>query len=211
MEQDIIENQQRTLPENPRYVWLEVNNTSYFLPSTEINSSFIYSGTPGYFRSSSDVNSSLYSDRELPVNYCTFYALPKEYGNSTQQIKEKLEFTQELNGIFDGQRTPQVFGVWTEPAKYESIKVSTRMSALESINSGYDLIEKPNFNKYDINKAETGSYSYSYEDRYKYQNILSLHNNTLYTFNFENTPLDMSEEEYSAVKKHMINSIKWLN
>lgn len=67
-----------------------------------------------------------------PSYSCVFQYIPKDYGNSTQQIREKLkEFTKEGYGYFDHRRIPLVFQVFTEYAKDESIiKVSTRLSAL---------------------------------------------------------------------------------
>jgi hypothetical protein len=98
-----------------------------------------------------------------------------------------------------------------------SIKVLTRIFALSTIddrNSDYVLTEKPTFNKYNIDGMKTGSFSFSTsKGGYKnYENILTIHDDILYTFEFTSEiTLDISEEEYSAIKKHIINSIKWLN
>ena len=122
-----------------------------------------------------------------------------------------------------------LFKVFTEPFKYDSIKVLTRNSFLDLYKSneifkivyplgdGLSYIEKPKFDKYTVDGEKTGSYFFKRSS--EWEKILTIHNNTLYIFEImfpsyefnSNDYNSKAKEEVVSIRNHMINSIKWVD
>jgi hypothetical protein len=108
-------------------------------------------------------------------------------------------------------------------ASHDTYKVLTRISALDTVvnyDSNYDdriLLNKPNMTKYVIDGEKAGSYSYLQKDKESFlqgnevEEVITIHNGKEYHFTFEEKNVKFILSEFPEIKKHMLDSIRWLN
>lgn len=108
------------------------------------------------------------------------------------------------------------------PASHDTYKVLTRISAIDTVvnyDSNYDdrvLLEKPNMTKYVIDGEKAGSYSYLQKDKESFlqgnevEEVITIHNGKEYHFTFEEKDVKFFLTDFPKIKKHMLNSIRWL-
>jgi hypothetical protein len=107
-------------------------------------------------------------------------------------------------------------------ASHDTYKVLTRISAIDTVvnyDSNYDdrvLLEKPNMTKYIIDGEKAGSYSYLQKDKESFlqgnevEEVITIHNGKEYHFTFEEKDIKFLFTDFPKIKKHMLNSIRWL-
>jgi hypothetical protein len=124
-----------------------------------------------------------------------------------------------LGGYPVGTRFDYSYG---EPT-FNNLEVLTRVSAVNILDhpSGrvdYEIIEKPNMEKYTIDGEKAGIFSYKeihdvtgLPDLIINVEVINvIHNGKFFTFKFE-YPLNKIDKEYiNQIKDHMFNSIKWV-
>ncbi|HSF49560.1 MAG TPA: hypothetical protein VLA74_02265 [Nitrososphaeraceae archaeon] len=107
---------------------------------------------------------------------------------------------------------------------FDNLEVLTRVFAVNILDHSsdyidYEIIEKPNMEKYTIDgeKASTFSYKKIHEVTGLPDLIINvevinvIYNGKFFTFEFE-YPINKFDEEYiTKIKDHMFNSIRWLN
>lgn len=106
---------------------------------------------------------------------------------------------------------------------FVNLEVLTRVFAVNIPDNSsdyidYEIIEKPNMEKYTIDGVKATTFSYKIHDIEGMPDLIVngevinvIHNGKFFTFEFE-YPINKFDKEYiNQITDHMFNSIKWLN